>query len=113
MIKLSEDVQLATSTQYFSPSCPYWIDIFDQNNFIYLSIDPIFDAVNFAYPIMLDDKNLREIKNVEIDKRSAFFDNLRKDYPKRREFFNYNLSYDKGINKEQIKILSNLGFLIK
>ena len=77
------------------------------------SIDPIYDAVNYAYSIMLDDKRLREIKNIKIDKRVEFFDNLRKNYPRRREFFNYNLLYDENIEKDSINILSKLGFLIK
>ena len=77
------------------------------------SIDPVYDAVNSAYPIMLDDKKLREIKKVKNNEREKFFDDLRKKYPKRREFYNYSLLYDKKIKKESINILSKFGFLIK
>lgn len=77
------------------------------------SYDIIFDAVNSAYPIMRDDKILKEIKNIKVEERAGFFDNLRKNYPTRREFYNYSLLCDENADKESLKILSCLGFLVK
>lgn len=76
------------------------------------SKDPVFDAVNFAYPIMQDDKNLRAIKNIDLEKHNEYFDKLRKNYPKRREFFNYSLLYNNNLDKFSLKVLSKLGFKI-
>ncbi len=71
---------------------------------------PIYDAVNYAYPIMQDDKNLREITKIEKEKQGNFFDQLRKNYPVRREFFNYSLVNIDKIDKDSLEVLLNLGF---
>lgn len=45
-------------------------------------------TVQQVYPINRDDFNTREIAIGSPEKRGAFFDGLRKDYPRRREFQN-------------------------
>ena len=45
-------------------------------------------AVEQVYVINRDDFNTREIATVQEHKRGEFFDDLRKNYPVRREFFN-------------------------
>jgi erythronate-4-phosphate dehydrogenase len=48
----------------------------------------IHDAVQQIYPIHRDDFNMREILMVSAEQRGKFFDDLRKNYPVRREFLN-------------------------
>lgn len=48
--------------------------------------DPVTTAVLHAYPIKRDDANLRQICYSTPDRRAVVFDELRKTYPKRREF---------------------------
>lgn len=74
------------------------------------SNDLIFDAVNYAYPIMHDDKKLRQIAKINKEKQGDFFDQLRRKYPIRREFFNYTLKNINNIDNEILKVLLNLGF---
>ncbi len=50
--------------------------------------NPLCSAVHLLYNISSDDKALREIENKKADARGAYFDLLRKNYPKRREFHN-------------------------
>ncbi len=45
-------------------------------------------AVHTVYDIMRDDAVLRGVSNVPESERDAYFDMLRKKYPRRREFFN-------------------------
>ena len=49
------------------------------------------DAVRKAYPIMKDDAGLRNVLTRETTERGPYFDRLRKEYPVRREFYNYTL----------------------
>ena len=56
-------------------------------------IDPdqqklLHEIVQQVYVINRDDFNTREIAMVEPEKRGKFFDDLRKNYPVRREFQN-------------------------
>ena len=69
----------------------------------------IHDTVQQVYVINRDDFNTREILLVPEDERGAFFDQLRKDYPVRREFQNTTI---KGIdaNSEPAKKLAGIGF---
>ena len=61
-----------------------------------ITIDPgneteenlLHDTVQQVYVINRDDFNTREILLVPVEERSSFFDNLRKNYPVRREFQN-------------------------
>lgn len=48
----------------------------------------ISGAVRAVYDIMADDAAMRGILTPEESARGAFFDRLRKEYPRRREFFN-------------------------
>ncbi|MGA2172882.1 MAG: 4-phosphoerythronate dehydrogenase [Sedimentisphaerales bacterium] len=48
----------------------------------------LHDTVQQVYCINRDDFNTREIATVEQEKRGKFFDDLRKNYPVRREFQN-------------------------
>lgn len=55
------------------------------------------------YNIANDDEQLRGIVRIDEKRRAAFFDNLRKEYPIRREFNNYTI-----IIREQDKHLTSL-----
>lgn len=70
------------------------------------SKDPVYDAVQTAYPIMRDDEDLRA---VFLSNQKKTFDDLRKNYPRRPEFnhFLFKLSEDQ---KEVVPILEDLGF---
>jgi erythronate-4-phosphate dehydrogenase len=50
--------------------------------------DVLHETVQMVYAINRDDFNTREIAMVESEKRAKFFDDLRKNYPVRREFQN-------------------------
>jgi len=50
--------------------------------------ETIRDAVRAVYDIMGDDARLRALPDVSREEAGAFFDNLRKEYPVRREFGN-------------------------
>jgi erythronate-4-phosphate dehydrogenase len=49
---------------------------------------PLARAVSTVYDIMRDDAAMRGILDTAPEDRAAFFDGLRKYYPRRREFFN-------------------------
>jgi erythronate-4-phosphate dehydrogenase len=51
----------------------------------------LHEIVQQVYPINRDDFNTREITIIEPAGRAKFFDNLRKNYPVRREFQNTNV----------------------
>jgi erythronate-4-phosphate dehydrogenase len=78
-------------------------------------IDPdhqklLHEIVQQVYVINRDDFNTREIAMVEPDKRGKFFDDLRKNYPVRREFQNTKIimTPDNGLKAK----LSGIGFQI-
>ena len=76
------------------------------------SLDPLYDSVINAYPIMEDDLRLRQILDKDKVEQEVYFDELRKKYPRRNEFFHFVIK----CKKEQSKIamlLSNLGFKVK
>lgn len=50
--------------------------------------DPLSCAVLAVYDILRDDAGMRKVALVAEQERGAFFDRLRKEYPRRREFFN-------------------------
>lgn len=50
--------------------------------------DPVYLAVNQVYDIMRDDADMRRLLSTPEAERGPFFDALRKNYPRRREFFN-------------------------
>ena len=60
-----------------------------------------------VYDITADDRRLRAILNLPAAERGRYFDELRKNYPVRREFHNYVVSSTLGENEltGQIKVL--------
>jgi erythronate-4-phosphate dehydrogenase len=74
------------------------------------SKNPILDAVTAAYPIMEDDARLRKIKSRDASQRGRYFDELRKNYPQRREFGHYIVRDIPKGNGEVGKVLGDLGF---
>lgn len=50
--------------------------------------DAVRTAVQAVYDVMADDAGMRAMLGVPEHERGAFFDRLRKQYPRRREFFN-------------------------
>jgi erythronate-4-phosphate dehydrogenase len=72
----------------------------------------IHDTVQQIYVINRDDFNTREILLVPEDERGGFFDDLRKNYPVRREFQNTTVSGpDEG--SSLAKKLAGIGFNVK
>lgn len=69
-----------------------------------------------VYCINRDDFNTREIAMVEPGKRGKFFDDLRKNYPVRREFQNTQITFSKDAPENIVKELENqlkgIGFKI-
>ncbi len=67
-----------------------------------------------VYDIVGDDRRMREVLKRPASERGAYFDKLRKEYPVRREFSNYNVKLagsDSLINKEDVTTaLAILGF---
>lgn len=69
------------------------------------------NTVQQVYVINRDDFNTREILLVPVDQRGRFFDDLRKNYPVRREFQNTTirgLDYGSGLAKK----LGGIGFKV-
>ena len=75
------------------------------------SKNPVYDIVENAYPIVTDDKNLRKILELKGDKKTGYFNELRKNYPKRLEFTHFSVKSGK-LDKKNRKIVSNLGFVL-
>ncbi len=71
----------------------------------------LHETVQQVYPINRDDFNTREIAMVEQEKRGKFFDELRKNYPVRREFQNTTIIVPSA-NGLKAK-LSGIGFQVK
>jgi erythronate-4-phosphate dehydrogenase len=67
--------------------------------------------VQQAYSIIDDDKALRKILDMPVAERAEYFDGLRKNYPERREFFNYQFRQT-GDNKVICNIAEGLGFSV-
>jgi erythronate-4-phosphate dehydrogenase len=69
------------------------------------------EAVRKAYSITADDAQLRQIISLSPEERGAFFDQLRKNYPRRREFFNYRILLQHATNALAEKLIW-LGFQV-
>jgi erythronate-4-phosphate dehydrogenase len=67
------------------------------------------DTVQQVYVINRDDFNTREILLVPQEQRGKFFDDLRKDYPQRREFQNTEIILNSK-NDSLAKKLAGIGF---
>jgi erythronate-4-phosphate dehydrogenase len=70
------------------------------------SATPVLKAVGEAYPIMNDDAQMRRIKDEQ--NRGAYFDALRKNYPRRLEFRHFEVLCS---NNQENVIASTLGRL--
>ena len=71
----------------------------------------LHETVHQVYPINRDDFNTREIAMVAPENRARFFDDLRKNYPVRREFYNTNVALQ-GKDDALAKKLRGIGFKI-
>jgi erythronate-4-phosphate dehydrogenase len=92
-------------TGFVKPEKELLIDLTNSTNLL-------FDAINNAYPVHNDSRELKKIVDVAPEGQGKYFDDLRKNYPKRREFFNYSLSVNKNADKEIVKKLMLLGFKV-
>jgi len=72
----------------------------------------IHSIVQQIYVINRDDFNMREILLQPEDERAAWFDMLRKDYPRRREFQNTTVILP-GIECCEVNKLADLGFKVR
>jgi erythronate-4-phosphate dehydrogenase len=72
----------------------------------------LHEIVQQVYVINRDDFNTREIAMVEPDKRGKFFDDLRKNYPVRREFQNTTVMLSDRAEDTENK-LKGIGFKVK
>jgi erythronate-4-phosphate dehydrogenase len=72
----------------------------------------LHDTVHQVYCINRDDFNTREITMVEPEKRGKFFDDLRKNYPVRREFQNTTVILSKS-SPALSETLKGIGFKTK
>jgi erythronate-4-phosphate dehydrogenase len=73
--------------------------------------DILNNFVSTIYNIINDDLNLRKLSGIPKELAPKFFDNLRKEYPLRREFNNFKIKLS-GNEEELIPILSALRFEI-
>jgi erythronate-4-phosphate dehydrogenase len=71
--------------------------------------DVLLQTVRSIYDIRQDDAKLRRILNEPAEKRGAFFDKLRKEYPVRREFQNTRVIVDDE-NSSLARKLKGIGF---
>lgn len=73
---------------------------------------PVYDIVKNAYPIIRDDKNLRNMLELKEDTKAGYFDELRRQYPKRLEFTHFSVKSG-NLNKKDRDIITGLGFALK
>ncbi len=73
----------------------------------------LHEIVRQVYVINRDDFNTREIAMVEQEKRGKFFDDLRKNYPVRREFQNTTIILATESTEDTENKLKGIGFKIK
>jgi erythronate-4-phosphate dehydrogenase len=71
--------------------------------------DTIAEIVRLVYDAEKDDDGLRKVKSIAENERGAFFDNLRKEYPVRREFHNTEVVLPESLCS-LAEALSRLGF---
>ena len=70
---------------------------------------PVWDLVNQVYSIEADSARLRQGMELDEQHRAALFDQLRKNYPKRREFSHYKVKHAK-LSQSDKDMLNKLGF---
>jgi erythronate-4-phosphate dehydrogenase len=73
--------------------------------------DALMGAVRAVYDIRRDDARLREIRECRADEVGEFFDNLRKEYPVRREFVNTRVVMESACESLSRK-LAGIGFTV-
>jgi erythronate-4-phosphate dehydrogenase len=73
----------------------------------------LYETVQQVYCINRDDFNTREIAMVEPEKRAKFFDDLRKNYPVRREFQNTQIVLATEVTENLNGKLEGIGFKVK
>jgi erythronate-4-phosphate dehydrogenase len=88
------------------PEVPYIEKIVNENDSF---SEILFDIVFRVYDVREDDRNLRQILNLEGQEKRKFFDGLRANYHVRREFFNTELEL-KTENKKLKDSFRALGF---
>ena len=72
--------------------------------------DALSGAVRAVYEIMADDARMREMLALTTsEEQSAWFDRLRKEYPRRREFFNTRVSFSRPDEAVE-RAFSGVGF---
>jgi len=69
-------------------------------------------VVKRVYDIEADDQRLREILSLPASERGRYFDQLRKHYPRRREFFNTMIEFSSPPAPALEKKLTSLGFKV-
>mgnify|MGYP000851855327 CR=1 FL=1 len=72
----------------------------------------VHDAVRAVYDIMRDDAAMRRLMSVSAEERPKLFDRLRKEYPRRREFFNTRATICPP-NPAVEAVLAGLGFVVE
>jgi erythronate-4-phosphate dehydrogenase len=72
-------------------------------------VNELSDAILVACPVQRDDQNLRTLLTRDLQHQSAHFDDLRKDYPERRDFSGWRIP--QGTNDTLAEILQTLGFI--
>jgi erythronate-4-phosphate dehydrogenase len=73
--------------------------------------DPVSEIISKAYPILEDDKILRDIINIEKSEQRKFFDNLRNTYSRRDSFSLCKIKSD-DLTLSTVEWLAKLGFRI-
>jgi len=88
-----------------APDCPEWHvpSSFDE------PLDVLHQAVTSVYDIMQDDKAMRGILDKSTESQGKFFDLLRKEYPRRREFQNTKIVHT-GENHVLDEMFQGIGF---
>jgi erythronate-4-phosphate dehydrogenase len=83
----------------------------EKTNDIRSSTAPVLEAIEQAYPIMSDDARMRKIKDEQ--NRGAYFDALRKNYPRRLEFRHFEVLCSLAQKNTVVPTLSRLGFVVQ
>ncbi|MDZ7363184.1 MAG: 4-phosphoerythronate dehydrogenase PdxB [candidate division KSB1 bacterium] len=68
--------------------------------------------IKHAYDITADDRRLRKYLREQAQDRGRYFDRLRRDYPVRREFYNYQVNVESG-DENLLPPIKALGFQIR
>jgi len=68
-------------------------------------------VVDTVYPIREDDTRMRAIAGKAPEERAAYFDMLRKTYPRRREFYNTRIG-NGSADQTMLRLLQGIGFVV-